>query len=400
MNEAATFDEILKRMLDRIPNDMDKREGSIIYDAIAPAAIELQLMYLELGRVIDDGFADTATRDALIRRAAERGLSPKPATYAQLKAAVTPSDVDIPTGSRFSLNGLYYTVISKESNGEYTLMCEASGSAGNQYYGDLIPIDYIQGLESVKIAELEIPGEDEEETEIFRRRYFDSFEPSSFGGNVRDYVEKINAIPGVGGVKIVRVWNNGLKPAELVPNSEVTAWYESYIAEAQEPVKTWLERVFTGASEKLLTTGGTVGAYIINSNFDVPSAALTENVQTQLDPVQNAGEGVGIAPIGHVVAIKAVNGVEVCVKTDLSFESGLSWADLQDQIDAAISDYLLELRKSWSESEHISVRVSRIEAGLLGIDGVIDVTNTSINGKRENLILGEFDVPVFGGCSS
>ena len=42
MYESQTFDVILKRMLDRVSNSLDKREGSIIYDAAAPAANEIQ----------------------------------------------------------------------------------------------------------------------------------------------------------------------------------------------------------------------------------------------------------------------------------------------------------------------------------------------------------------------
>ena len=41
MYEHITFDVILERMMDRVPNNIDKREGSIIYDALAPAAVEL-----------------------------------------------------------------------------------------------------------------------------------------------------------------------------------------------------------------------------------------------------------------------------------------------------------------------------------------------------------------------
>ena len=44
MYENVTYEDILQRMLDRVPDSMDKREGSIIYDALAPAAVELQLM--------------------------------------------------------------------------------------------------------------------------------------------------------------------------------------------------------------------------------------------------------------------------------------------------------------------------------------------------------------------
>ena len=33
-----TYEELLQAMLDRVPSDVDKREGSVIYDALAPCA--------------------------------------------------------------------------------------------------------------------------------------------------------------------------------------------------------------------------------------------------------------------------------------------------------------------------------------------------------------------------
>ena len=85
-----TYDTILKRMLARVPSDIDKREGSIIYDAIAPCAFELTLLYREFDAILDETFADTATRQYLIRRAKERGLEPYPATKALLIDVSTP----------------------------------------------------------------------------------------------------------------------------------------------------------------------------------------------------------------------------------------------------------------------------------------------------------------------
>ena len=61
MYENVTFENIMERVLARIPSAMDKREGSVIYDAIAPAAIELQNIYIELDTVLNETFADTAT---------------------------------------------------------------------------------------------------------------------------------------------------------------------------------------------------------------------------------------------------------------------------------------------------------------------------------------------------
>ncbi|NLG89960.1 MAG: phage portal protein, partial [Clostridiaceae bacterium] len=35
MFEEQTFEAIMQRMLDRVPNNIDKREGSIIWNALA-----------------------------------------------------------------------------------------------------------------------------------------------------------------------------------------------------------------------------------------------------------------------------------------------------------------------------------------------------------------------------
>lgn len=39
--DQMTFESILSAMLQRVPDTVDKREGSVIYDALSPAAAEL-----------------------------------------------------------------------------------------------------------------------------------------------------------------------------------------------------------------------------------------------------------------------------------------------------------------------------------------------------------------------
>lgn len=154
MYEDITYELILQRMIDRVlaqnPN-IDTREGSIIYNALAPAAVELQNMYIQLDTILNESFADTQTRDYLIKRCAERGIIPEPATKAILKGEF---NIDVPIGSRFSLDMLNYIVIEKISDGIFKLECETPGSEGNQQFGTLIPIDYIEGLTSAELTEL------------------------------------------------------------------------------------------------------------------------------------------------------------------------------------------------------------------------------------------------------
>ena len=350
MDENISYEDILQRMLDRVPGTLDKREGSIIYDALAPAAMEFMAMYLEKKRIMDETYADTASREYLIKRTGERGIYPYPATNTILKAEVTPINVNVPIGSRFSLDKLNYIITEKIKDGEYKLQCETKGVVGNTYFGNLIPIDYIDGLETIKITELLIPGEDEEDTEAFRQRFFDTFDSQAFGGNKADYKEKVNAIKGVGGVKVYPVWNGG----------------------------------------------GTVKLTIISSNFEKPSETLINNVQTAIDPIQNQGQGDGIAPIGHVVTVFGCGETTVDITTKIVFQNDWTWEDLKPYAEKAVDDYFKELSSKWENEEHIIVRISQIENRFLNLTGVLDISDTELNGQNQNIFIEADNIPKRG----
>lgn len=347
MYKSISYEEILQRMLDRVPSTMDKREGSIIYDALAPAAVELQLMYIDIENILNETFADTASREYLIRRAIERDLSPFKATYAILKGVF---NMDIAIGTRFSCKDLNYKIIGKINDHNYKLECETVGVAGNNNFGDLIPIDYIEGLEYAKLTELLIPGEDEEATEEFRRRYFKSFNAQAYGGNITDYKEKVDAIQGVGGLKVTPVWNGG----------------------------------------------GTVKLTIIDSNYNVPTDELINKVQNEIDPTQNSGLGVGIAPIGHIVTVVGVKGAKVNLTAKMILQDGWSLVDVMPSIEDVIDKYYNDLSNRWADTENLIVRTSQIETRILDVSGVIDIFDATINGLSTNLMLGPNEIPVRG----
>lgn len=353
MYEDITYEDILQRMLDKVPEGMDKREGSIIYDALAPAAVELQLMYIEFGIILQETFADTASREYLIRRAKERGLIPYPASFAILKAVSTPSNVEVPIGAKFSLNDLNYIIKEKLQNGEYQVICEKPGAEGNKYFGSLIPVDYIQGLETIKITEILIPGEDEENTEEFRERYFATFETKGFGGNKKDYIQKTNAIAGVGATKVTPVWNGG----------------------------------------------GTVLITILNGEFNKASSTLIKTVQEAIDP-DPQGQGVGIAPIGHTVTVRTVDEVTINISTRITFQEGYSWNGQKNAIREAIQTYMLEIRKAWANEPASVVRISQIETRILNLMGVIDISDTKINESTNNLTLDPNEIPILGAINN
>lgn len=361
MAYEETYEDILERCLDRAPDSLDKREGSVIYDAIAPCALEICQLRIQLDEVENNSFADTADRDHLIRRAAEQSIIPQAASPAVLKGVTEPLFDLVPVGTRFSLDDLNYVVTKVNGDGIYELTCETAGVEGNQHTGVLTPIEYVDGLGTMTLTEVLIPGEDDEDTEDFRARYLSTFDDKAFGGNCTEYIQRTNAISGVGSTKVTPVWNGG----------------------------------------------GTVKLTILDSNYDPATATLVSTVQEAIDPTQD-GHGVGIAPIGHVVTVETANAVAIDIGTSITFQDGYTFDSMKSQIEDAIKAYLLEIRKAWANGDasvvdienpekHASVvRISQIENRILNLTGVVDITGTQINGAEGNLTLSDYDVPVMG----
>lgn len=398
MFEDKSFPALLKSALGRLPGSLDKREGSMLWDGVAPAMAELALLYLGLDFVLQAGYISTAPREYLLKRAQERGLAPKPASAAVFRAEF---DKAVPLGARFSCEDLNFTVTAKIDELVYRAECETPGRQANAYSGQLIPIDYIDGLGRAELVELLVPGEDEEETEAFRQRVLESFQTQAFGGNQADYREQALAMPGVGGVKVHPVWNENLRPAEFVPGPEVQAWFAANVDSLPQAVADWLRPVYTAAAGKLLTVGGAVRLVLLAADGGAPSVELIEQVQTLLDPEQNAGEGLGLAPIGHVVKVEGVQPQAVNLELHLTYNPGWDWDSAQSYVEAVVDAYFAELAAGWAEADFLTVRISQIESRILSgcATMIADIGGTKINGREANLQLGADSIPVGGDLS-
>ncbi len=61
-----------------------------------------------------------------------------------------------------------------------------------------------------------------------------------------------------------------------------------------------------------------------------------------------------------------------------------------------MNKYLLELRKTWENESNIIVRISQIEARILNIEAILDISNTTINSTTSNIELPNNKIPVLG----
>lgn len=350
MYEDMTMDVIMEEMMEEMPDGLDTSEGSLIYHSCAKHGARLEEVYTELSALVDNQYSDTADLDHLVRFGQEKGVYIEEATPAQFEGVF---NATVPIGTEFSGDDYNYIVtdVINEEEHKYRLECEDAGTEPNGWTGDLMCLDDIDELEDAQLTKLLVPGTDEEDEESCRMRIEDSFGIKPFAGNKAYYKEEVEAIDGVGGEKTYR------------------------------------------------RKGSSISTVIISDEYRKASKELIDSVQTQVDPVQNHGEGIGIAPIGHAVIISTVNEYTVNVSAVATYDTGYSAEGLKTQIEDAIEEYMLSLRKTWVDTTSIIVRRAAIENAIYNIDGITDVTNVLINGGTENITLQENVIPIKGAVS-
>lgn len=348
IDEIPTYEELLQRCLDRIPSTLDKRQASVIYNALAPCCAELAQLWIKLASTYDLVFVDTAVGEALDALVKQNGMTRKEATYALRKGEF---NMVVPVGSRFSDGTLNYIVTENiTGTNNSRLECETAGAVGNTYYGSLIPISYIDGLTTAELTDIIDLGEDIESDDALRERYLEWVTAPEFGGNISDYQVKVKALTGVGGCKVIPVWNGG----------------------------------------------GTVKLIITNSTYGVPDQSLIDYVQQEVDPTGDQ-TGLGIAPIGHVVTVVGAEEASLSVACKLVLETGKTIKDVQTNINNIVDNYFSYLASTWDSQENLIIRISQLETRVLGVDGVLDINSLTVNGTTNNIQLTSTQIPVKNG---
>ena len=360
--DGYTKEYIEDQMLDQVPNDLDKREGSIIQTALGPVAWYLEGLYMQLNQVQQNAFPSTAVGESLDLVVENRGLVRNAATAAVRQGTF---NVAIPEGSKFkTINGADSLVFTSgkqisASTGSYVyeLTCDTPGSAGNSYTGQILPITAISGLTSASIGEIISVGTDEETDDALRARYYASFDAASFGGNIAAYRNTILAISGVGAVQVYPTWQGG----------------------------------------------GTVLCSILGTDLKPALPALVQQVQNIICPPEDDGSspspnGYGMAPIGAAVTITTGTELTLNITCDIEFASNVQNGveAYQAEIEEKIQNYLDSVNATWGNpltgqtvEYPVEIYVSRIIYAILEVQAVVNVTNLLINGSPNDLVLTE-----------
>ena len=352
---AEDYDYWLDLMLENVPDDIDQREGSVIYDALAPAAMVMAQQSLTRANIIKETYIKTAQGQFLDYRAEEHGTSRYGATQTEVKAKFLDSDGNtinnVQIGDQFASIGetpIFYTVqkINDDLTGELT--ADDPGTTANSYIGQILPVTSNDSLSWAEITEIVAPARDEETDDHLRDRLLKADDWIAYGGNITDYLAMLSKINEVGAGQVYPVWNGA----------------------------------------------GTVKLVIVDNNLMPASADLVKKVKNIIDPTDNESQGYGLAPIDHQVTVVAPTPLTVNIAATVNID-GTHGADIvKAKIKTAIEEYFKLLRQSWNTIDAKTGRGysqtiyrSKILSQIMMVDGVINASVPTLNGANQDIAL-------------
>lgn len=271
--DKFTQTALLQTALNAARDDVDKREGAILYDALAPLAFLASHLIEVLKGIAESADIQTAQGDNLDWAASQFGIYRAEATAAIREAQATPNDIGITEGATFRTDeglGLVWECTEILGGGKIVLQCQTEGKAGGADYGPLMPEENIAGLKALDFTDTRSAGTDAETDADFRIRFWKELQREAYGGNFADYQKWIFTLfaqePNgalIAGAAIFPAWNGG-GTVKIVP----------YI-ETEE------------------------------SALDSPTAETIAALKDFIDPEPAEGQGAGLAPVGHAVTIEA-----------------------------------------------------------------------------------------------
>lgn len=334
-DEEFSYPAIIERMLENVPVDIDKREGSVIYNALAPAAAELSQMYIWLQQVLILGFADTSSGDFLTLRAKELGVIRGQATSAVYEVLIELEDDSetVPLNSQFVVDDYTFTLIEPDK-----VRISVTGESGNNVQAgtELLPVNNVNGLKKISIQRVIERGIDEESDTALRNRYYLKSRQEAYSGNASHYKLWAEQIDGVGLAKIFPLYDGP----------------------------------------------GTVKVVIVNANYQPPLQSLVSQVQNTLDPIPGIGQGA--APIGARVSVVGAENLAINIRASVDLVVGRTQQEAVYEMTNLINNYLSQ--NSFRLNE---LRISNLQDLFLRAETISDFTDIRINDVGQNFSIPE-----------
>lgn len=328
--DSMDFTTLRKLILDMAPEDVDKSEGSFMYDAVTPIALFVSEMLGQMKLVLEQSFLGTATGTnldilaATMPRLYRQGALAEKLILRLLPASEDPSDIypyimanqqnlqfSNASGETFKLDTEQDDWITDDTTNVYVRVYKTVAGRGSSVVGQAMePAPAIAGLSQCVIEEISAGGGDAEDDDHFRVRIWASMS-SPFLGSVADYQRKIfSEFPlSANGFNVENCF--------IIPRGSRSG----YICVI--PAKRG-----TDGSVQHCTSGELV--------------SLQDYLDKRIDKI--GGYGFGVAPIGHVVKVRDFAEFRLYQKVTVTVARGrmseINAEDVKSQIISATNVYL------------------------------------------------------------
>ncbi len=366
--ENSSEDEIHKKMMDNLPEDIDKSEGGFPWDFTRPTAIEIsELREYVLVEVLKSLFPSTCEESYLLDlHGSSRGITRRESVNATGYVSVTAAaGTVIPLGCIFSTeadeDGNTVSFISTEEvtvddsgAADVPVEAEEGGAEGNVLPNTVVlqvgdeTGNMLDEITSVTNPEGMTGGLDEEDDDDYRERIVDfcKSQDISYVGNVADYKRWALSVPGIGSATVISA-ENGDALVTLILTDQ-----------SGQPVDEDLRKA--------------VYDYIMSP--DNPEERL--------------------APVGAKLVIGDPESVIINI-TATVYLKDITKKQAEDDIRAGILSYLTDC----TGGDNI-VRLSGIYGILSDVLGIYDYTNVSLTSTQiegsNNLVIPDGMIPVLG----
>lgn len=320
----------------------DTREGSYTNEMVSPVSIELWKMYDSLNSLIPIVYIDETSGGYIDKKAAEYGIKRKAGTKSQAVMHFTGNDgTQIPKGTvLLTADGLEFETVETVTitGGVANVLVHASevGEIYNVAAGTIIQqIVSITGLTSFH-NDAAVGGTNLESDKSLVERLYSYLQKPATSGNVYHYEQWALGVNGVGGVKVIPLWDGP----------------------------------------------GTVKVLIVGPDKQPVDAEIVNNCAAHIKTNR---------PIGAEVTVVSAEGLEINVEATISIDSQTTKETVQEALRDKLSLYLQGIAFSRYE-----IMYNRIAYMLLDIDGVVDYSTLTLNGGTENITIGTEQIPVLG----
>lgn len=364
MFEGITYEILMADVLSGAPEGVDTRQGSIFFDAVSGICIKIAKLYTDLDLIVEMTSIVTATGDALDLRAGEYGVERLQATKAKYRVSFT--GVTPQLGERFYTDGQYFILKQDEATGTTYLEAEVAGIEGNNVYPgtNAVPVNTIEGLESAIIGAIFENGTDAETDDSLRQRVQEKIAGPAENGNKQHYKTWCESIDGVGRARIYPLWNGPNTVKAVLIDGVGKPCSEEKVREVQQ----YIDPATKGYTAEVKGKRYTVGD----------------------------GLGEGVANLGAHFTAAAATALTINVAFKAQLRSGSSTENAAQEAKEALESHFKGMVLSASEAEDTIVRLSQVGAIISGLQSVLDYSELTLNGKKENITPGEDDVPIIG----